>query len=86
MAILSTKSDAPGDWLATGRALSRVLLKLTASGATAAFLSQPIEVGQLRPRLRDLVGTTCVPQLLMRFGYGETVQQSVRRPIEDVLI
>jgi hypothetical protein len=86
LAVLSTESDAPGDWLATGRALSRVLLKLTASGATAAFLNQPIEVERLRPRFRDAIGATTVPQLLMRFGYGEAAKQSVRRPIKDVLI
>lgn len=86
LAVFSTESDAPGDWLATGRALSRVLLMLTASGATAAFLNQPIEVEQLRPRLRDVIGITGVPQLLLRFGYAETVRRSVRRPIEDVLI
>jgi hypothetical protein len=86
LAVLSTASDAPGDWLATGRALSRVLLKLTASGATAAFLNQPIEVEQLRPQLRDAIDTTAVPQLLMRFGYGDAASPSVRRPIEDVLI
>lgn len=86
LAVFSTEGDAPRDWLATGRALSRVLLKLTASGATAAFLNQPIEVEQLRPRLAHAIGTGAIPQLLMRFGYGEAVNKSVRRPVEDVLI
>ena len=86
LAVVSTESDSPADWLATGRALSRVLLRLTASGATAAFLNQPIEVEPLRPRLRDVTGATGVPQLLMRFGYGQPAQRSVRRPIDDVLI
>jgi hypothetical protein len=86
LAVLSTQSDLPSDWLATGRALSRVLLKLTASGATAAFLNQPIELPQLRPRLGRAIGTTGVPQLLMRLGYAEAVAQSVRRPVDDVLI
>lgn len=86
LTVLSTEGDAPRDWLTTGQALSRVLLKLTASGATAAFLNQPIEVGQLRPRLADAIGTSTIPQLLMRFGYGEAANQSVRRPVEDVLI
>jgi hypothetical protein len=86
LAAFSTAGDAPCDWLATGRALSCVLLKLTASGATAAFINQPIEVEPLRPRLADTIGTSTLPQLLMRFGYGEAANQSVRRRIEDVLI
>lgn len=86
LAVFSTQSDTPCDWIATGRALARVFLKLTASGTTAAFLNQPIEVERLRPRLADTVGTSSAPQLLMRFGYGEAVSRSVRRPVEDVLI
>lgn len=86
LAVFGTHGDGPRDWLAVGRALSRVLLKLTASGATAAFLNQPIEVERLRPRLADAIGRSTTPQLLMRFGYGEAVNRSVRRPVEDVLI
>jgi hypothetical protein len=86
LAVFGTGGDGPHDWLAAGRALSRVLLTLTASGATAAFLNQPIEVERLRPRLADAIGAGTAPQLLMRFGYGETANPSVRRPVEDVLI
>lgn len=86
LAVFSTRSDSPADWIATGRALSRVLLKLTAAGATAAFLNQPIEVDTLRPKLKALTGTTFIPQLLMRFGYGPGVRPTTRRLVDDVLI
>jgi nitroreductase len=86
LAVFGTQQDQLANWIATGRALTRVLLTLTASGATAAFLNQPVEVEQLRPRLREVVGTSCIPQLLMRFGYGPEVRHSVRRPTESVLI
>jgi hypothetical protein len=86
LAVVGTAGDAARDWLAAGRALSRMLLKLTASGAMAAFLNQPIEVERLRPRLADAIGASTTPQLLMRFGYGKAATRSVRRPVEDVLI
>jgi len=86
LAVFSTEDDEITDWIATGRALSRVLLKLTASGATASFLNQPVEVDALRPRLGKLIGTSGMPQLLLRFGYGEPVPATARRPVEDVLI
>lgn len=86
LAVFSTEGDNTADWIATGRALSRVLLELTAAGATASFLNQPIEVEALRPQLGTLTGITGMPQLLLRFGYGETVPATVRRPVEDVLI
>ena len=86
LALISTPGDDRFAWLATGRALSRVLLKLTASGATAAFLNQPIEVKELRPRLQQAIGIDGMPQLLMRFGYGPAMHPTVRRPIENVLV
>lgn len=86
LAVFSTEGDDTADWIATGRALSKVLLKLTASGATASFLNQPIEVDALRPQLGESIGTAGIPQLLLRFGFGEAVPATVRRPVEDVLI
>ncbi len=86
LGVFSTQNDRPSDWLATGRALARVLLKLTACGATGAFLNQPIEVERLRPSLRKAIGTTGMPQLLLRFGYGPQVCRAARRRLDDVLI
>lgn len=86
LAIFSTKTDTVLDWLATGRALSQVLLTLTAAGATASYLNPPVEVEALRPRLQALAGCKGIPQLLMRFGYGPVVAQTVRRDVCEVLM
>ena len=56
------------------------------SGATAAFLNQPTEVESLRPLLREAIGTSRIPQLLMRFGFGPALRPTVRRPAEDVVV
>ena len=86
LAALATAGDGQADWIAAGRAASRVLLTLTGAGATAAFLSQPIEVEELRPRLRATCGLAGSPQLLFRMGYGPGLPPAPRRPVEDVLI
>ena len=86
LAIFSSPGDSVIHWLATGRALSRVLLSLTAAGVSASFLNPPVEVRELRPRLRGLAHCRGVPQLLMRFGYGPPVKATMRRPIDEVLI
>lgn len=86
LAVMGTRDDHTANRIATGRSLTRVLLALTASGATASFLNPPIEVEPLRPRLRDVVGTRRVPQLLMRFGYGPASGPAARRPVDEVLI
>jgi nitroreductase len=84
--VLATATDSPPHWLATGVALVRALLRLSAAGATASFLNQPIEVAELRADLERKVGVEGFPQLLLRCGYGPPVQTEPRRPVEDVLI
>jgi nitroreductase len=86
LAILGTEDDAPPEWLATGQALARVLLGARAEGVWTSFLDQPIEVPELRPRLRDAIGQTGFPQLLLRMGYGPEVKPTPRRPAEEVLV
>ena len=63
-----------------------MLLWAQAEGVSASFLNQPIEVPELRPRLRDVIGKTSFPQLLMRIGYGPEVKPTPRRTVEEVLI
>lgn len=84
--LLATRTDDEERWLATGRALVRVLLRLTANGATASFLNQPIEVAALRSRLVAAAGTSGIPQLLLRAGYGPLIKAEPRRPLEQALV
>lgn len=50
--VLATSDDAPESWLRAGLALSSVLLDVAAAGWTSAYLNQPVETPELRPRLR----------------------------------
>ena len=87
--VLSTAGDTPSDWLAAGQAVAVLLLRATAHGLVASFLNQPIEVPALRVRMRDLLGTSHSPQLLLRVGYGandrSTSRPTPRRTVADVL-
>jgi hypothetical protein len=83
--LLSTRDEGPGDWLDAGRAMQRLLLRATASGMVASFLSQPLEVPDVRHRLRRDVGERGHPQILLRVGYGPPPRPSPRRPVELVL-
>jgi hypothetical protein len=53
LAILDTDADAQTDWLTAGEAMDDVLLRARAGEIWASFLNQPIEVAELRRRLRD---------------------------------
>lgn len=85
LACLTTSVDEPEAWLAAGQALERVLLVAANAWFDASYLNQPIEVPALRERLRQLIGSTALPQLLLRMGSGKAPQRSARRPISEVL-
>lgn len=85
LAVLSTTVDDNESWLVTGQALERVLLVAAASGLSASYLNQPIEVPELRERLAQELGTARYPQLVLRLGRGLAVPHSPRRPLTDVL-
>ncbi len=83
LGLLSSPGDGPADWTATGRALARVLLVLTAQGFTASYLNQPIEVEDLRLRLREVAAAAGHPQILLRMGRTDVATEpSVRRRLE----
>ncbi len=86
LAIVSTEADTPRDWMAAGQALARVLLRARTDDVWASFLNQPIEVEELRPRLREALDTTGHPQVILRMGYGPEVRPTPRRTVEEVLI
>lgn len=84
LAILGTKEDTASGWLAAGQALAKVLLRARAEDVWASFLNQPIEVPELRPRLRELAGEGGFPQLLLHLGYSSGTRPTPRRAADEV--
>jgi len=86
LAVIFTDRDDLPSWMAAGQALSHILLRATADGLATSFLSQAIEVPELRPRLAHLLGLNGFPQLLLRVGYAQRMPRcSPRRALNDVL-
>lgn len=85
LAMLETKNDKPADWLFTGIALSRLLLRASSEGIAASYLNQPLEVSELYGKLKEITGTSYYPQLILRMGYGKEVKSTPRRDVEDVI-
>jgi nitroreductase len=83
--VLSTRDDGPCEWLAAGRAMQRLLLRATACGLSVSFMSQPVEVPDVRRRLRRELGDPGQPQLLLRVGYGPRQRATPRRPVDLVV-
>jgi hypothetical protein len=85
LAVLSTASDAPADWLAVGMALQHILLTARAAGVWTSFLNQPVEVPELRTRLAATTACSGIPQVLLRLGYGRECEPTPRRGLDEVL-
>jgi nitroreductase len=85
LAVLGTETDDERAWVASGQALARVLLFATARGLSASFLNQPCEVAPLRQRLREAIGKSGVPQLVLRLGYADPAPAMPRRKLSDVI-
>jgi hypothetical protein len=86
LAVLGTETDTPEDWLSSGQALERVLLRARNGDVWSSFLNQAIEVPDLRTQLRDLLGRKGFPQVLLRMGYGQDVKPTPRRTPGEVLM
>jgi hypothetical protein len=86
LVVLGTSSDEPIDWLKTGLALGRMLLVARSENVWSSFLNQPIEVPELRGRVKNAIKRNeGFPQLLLRMGYGQEVEPTPRRSVEEVI-
>lgn len=86
MAVLGTNGDKPKDWLVAGYALEKILLRASSEGVSASYMNQPIEVKELRNKLREAARVSGFPQMLMRMGYGAEVPPTPRRSVNEVLL
>ncbi|AGP61014.1 Acg family FMN-binding oxidoreductase [Streptomyces rapamycinicus] len=85
LVLLSTSRNRPVDWLRTGQAVERLLLRATLEGLSASFVTQALEWQDLRWPLRDPMSGMAYVQMVLRLGYGPPGTQTPRRPVHDVL-
>lgn len=85
IAVLTTDGDSRTDWLTAGQALERVLLAAARRWVFASFLGQLMEIGHLRPVVREELGLEGVPQVVLRMGRASVAASTPRREVSDVL-
>lgn len=86
IAVFVGRTESKASWVNVGRAYQRFALQATAMGIRNAHLNQPIEVPQIRPDFAKWLGIAGRrPDLVVRFGYGEPLPRTLRRPVADVL-
>ena len=87
--VLATYDDTRQDALACGEVLSDILLEATIAGLATCTLSHLTELDASRSVIRELIGGTGEPQLLIRVGEVPSPAQpqppTPRRPLAEVL-
>ncbi len=87
IAVFHSEADDRAHWLEAGRCCQRFALQATALGISTAFVNQPVEVAQLRPRFADWLGLgSRQPDLVVRFGRGPQMPRSLRRALGEVIL
>jgi len=85
--VIASESDDKTGWVRTGQVYERLALQMTILNVKSALLNQPIEVENIRSQFQNAIGLgDTFPQLLVRYGYAETLLHSLRRPVDQVLI
>lgn len=86
VAVFIGATEGHASWIDVGRSCQRFALQATALGIRSSFINQPVEVATLRPALAEFIGVPGRrPDLVMRFGYGQALPYSMRRPVEAVI-
>jgi len=84
-AVLATAGDTPEDWIRAGQALHVLLLRAANRWVFASLQSQPLESPVYRQQVRELLGLTGYPQMLLQFGRSNTATPTPRR-LQDELM
>ncbi len=88
IAVFVSERNDKAHWVEAGRCYERFALQATALGIRNAFLNQPVEVGAIRPQFANWLGLAAGerPDLVVRFGRGQVMPLSMRRPVQAVLV
>jgi len=86
LAVFVSDVEDKAHWVEAGRCYERFALQSAALGIHNAMLNQPVEVASVRPQFASFLGMgRRRPDLVVRFGRGPKMPQSLRRPVQAVL-
>jgi len=84
LVILATTFDTAEAWLATGQAISHLLLRAREFGVFGSFVNQPVAVPSKRDEIISMSGAAAYPQIILRMGYGFEDPPTLRRAVSTV--
>jgi nitroreductase len=85
LAVLTTETDEPEDWLQAGQALQHVLLVATVFGLSASFFYHLVERDDMHEQESHHWPWPENRQMIMRLGYGSPPVPVPRRPLTEIM-
>lgn len=67
--LVGTRGDRAADHMRVGQAVERAWLEATSAGLSVSMMTQPLHLQEIRAGLAERLGTSLIPQVIMRFGY-----------------
>ena len=83
-AILVTSGDHEEDWLRTGQALQRLLLRAASQWVFANLQTEPLHAPDTRSLIQYSLALPGWPQLLLQLGVARTSHPTARRLAADL--
>ena len=83
-AILVTSGDHEEDWLRTGQALQRLLLRAASRWVFASLQTEPLQAPATRSLIQYSLALPGWPQMLLQLGVARTTHPTGRRPAADL--
>jgi hypothetical protein len=86
LVVIHSDDDVP-HWIEAGELLQKLLLTLTREGLHQSYFNMPVQVPELRDRLRALLSLPRLPQAVLRIGYSlSALVPTPRRPLREVVL
>ncbi|GAB3695921.1 nitroreductase family protein [Saccharopolyspora tripterygii] len=67
--LVGSRGDRAEDHVRVGQAIERAWLEATSAGLVVSMMTQPLHPLETRTGLAERLGTSLIPQAIMRFGY-----------------
>jgi hypothetical protein len=84
--VVTSEKDQPEFWVRAGQVYERLALSMTRLKIKSSLLNQPVEIPSLRLQFQSALNLNgSLPQLVIRYGYADSMPYSYRRSVEEVV-
>ena len=86
LVMFTSRNNDILSWVKTGIFFQRFALTCTKLGLSNSYINLPCQINQTRDRMKQDMGLTGFPQLLIRLGYSQKMPFSFRRRVNGVIL